>query len=1119
MAAICALPMTAFAAQDRFTTPLTSSPLTQIKGNVSGRAQAKYDQGRLASDTKISGIRIVFKPSAAQQADLDALLAAQHNPTSPQYHQWITPEQYADRFGLTTSDVQKVTDWLQSQGLTVNEVSPSRNSITVSGTAVQVEQAFQTEMHSYLVNGETHFANSTSPSLPAAIVGSVAGIQGLNNFFPHPKAIKSNLTSLDPKFTSSESGSHFISPADFATIYNVKPLYTAGYTGTGQKIAVVGQTAVYTGDITAFRTAASLPTMTVPTNSPSSSQWVTSASSCSTASTSLCLVCVSSNTGYCSVVSESDLPEADLDLELSGGVAYNANQIFVYDPEGGVFNAYAYAVSHDIAPIISVSYGECEDYDQGNGIIYNQSEATALRVYTQEGNTQGQTTVAAAGDDGAADCDTGSGSVIDNSASQGLQVDIPADIPEVTAMGGSEFYPDAAASCTSGGCSTNGSSNTTPSVFTTTQYWTGTNSADVLSSALSYIPEDVWNDNSISVAADAGFSAGGGGISQIFSKPTWQTTLTVPADTASSVVKTQRDVPDLALSASADHDAYLVCTQVFNTSGTTAEGSSCSNSGSSTTSGFRYSSTQGLTAYGGTSVAAPSFAGILALMEQRNNTTYGNLNTLLYELAGGSTTYASAFHDIQPVTNGILFGANNNNDPCTSGTQNCTTGSEGYSTLVGYDLATGLGSVNAYNLATNATTYTPSTTTITYSPSSVTTSTSTVTLTATVASSSSSVTTKPTGTVVFTVNGTVLSGGPYTLNNGAVSATTSFPNAGVQTVVATYSGDSNFIGSSNTTTITVTPSGTATTSVAVTPTPSTLVLGSSLTLNSTVTSTTTGNITGTITYKIGTATIGTATVSATTGTTGTAAPLTVIASTALGFTANATNTITASYAGNGTYAASSGTTTVSISGIPTYSVSATPMTISSTSNGSVGTTTITLTPQNGYSGTIYTPCTTATENNISISPNTLDLYYNCASTISSTATVSQVSVGSGTAATFPLTFQLNTAAGAQGGTGALKRYPTQSSRLAIFGGGAAVAGLLFFSFSGMRRRKMPILLCLMLFGMAFAGMGCGGSSGSNVTTSPTGSNTVNQAGTYTVTVIMEDSNSLTEQTTFTLTIQ
>jgi len=877
---------------DRISAPLSLSPLVQLTGNTKHYAKPEYDKGRLPSSAALESITLTFLPSAAQQQDLDYLLAAQHNPASPLYHQWITPAEYAARFGVSANDLQKISNWLTSQGFSIVSQSPAGNSITVRGTVNVVETAFQTEIHQYLVNGQLHFANATNPSLPQQLAAMVAGIQGLDNFFPQPKFIPAVQSSTSPLFTSSESGSHFLSPSDFATIYNTTPFYSAGLHGESQTIAIVGQTSIYTNDIIAFRSAASLPSLTY------------TSSLSSTSTPYLSTYCVSSVTSNCTKVSTSDLPESDLDIELSGGVAYNANLLFVYDPQSSVFNAYEYAINNNLAPIISISYGECEDYVQSLGNVENKSEATTLQVYTKEGNSQGQTTIVASGDSGAAACDTSSTTT---SAVDGLQVDIPADIPEVTAAGGTEFYPDAAASCTSGSC--NGS---TPSVYAGTSWWQGTpSSTDVLSSATGYIPEVVWNDNAVYVPQKAGFAGGGGGISQAFAKPSWQTTLTTPADTASGTVTTQRDVPDIAMNASAYHDAYLVCTQLFNSSNV-AQGTSCTN-------GFRNGSNGGLTAYGGTSTVAPSFAGILALMEQRNHTTYGNLNTELYSLAGNSTTYASAFHDVQPQSSGVLFGANNNNDPCTIGKQNCTTGTMGYSTLVGYDLATGLGSVNGYNLAVAANPLTPTSVALSYLPDPVTTLSGTVTLTATVqpAPPSSSVT--PTGSVSFTVNGSALSGNPYSLSGGSgiatASATVNFPGSGVQTVSASYTGDTNFIGSNSSTSLTVSK---VTPTVTVTPTSYSITTLQSLQVTVSVSGTPTA--TGTITLTAGTYNSGA--VNLTNG----SATFTIPAGS---MPANL-NTIVGIYSGDNNYASTTGSSSfVTVSKVtPTVSVTPTTYSIS-----------------------------------------------------------------------------------------------------------------------------------------------------------------------------------------------
>ena len=271
-------------------------------------------------------------------------------------------------------------------------------------------------------------------------------------------------------------------------------------------------------------------------------------------------------------VKSDDLDEADLDLELSGAVARNATILYVYSTD--VIESVQYAIDQNLAPVISQSYGSCEPETP-------QSDATAFQQMAQQANSQGITWLAASGDSGGADCD--------DSQNPGLSVDLPGSVPEVTSMGGTEFVEGGA------------------------QYWRSTNSSSG-ESAISYIPETTWNDS----VADGEPSAGGGGASIYFSKPSWQTGTGVPADNA-------RDVPDVSLSASADHDGYFVYT------------------GGS------------LQVYGGTSVAAPTFAGVITLLNQylvstgaQSSPGVGNINPKLYSLA---KTEPAAFHDVTTGNN------------------------------------------------------------------------------------------------------------------------------------------------------------------------------------------------------------------------------------------------------------------------------------------------------------------------------------------------------------------------------------------------------------------------------------------------------------------------------------
>ncbi len=614
------------AVADRIPNEINASQMVEVKGNVHGLAQPQSDLGRADSGKMLHAITLAFQPSKAQQQDLNSLLAQQQDRTSPNYRKWLTPAQFADRFGMSRSDIQRVSSWLQSQGFAVTSVSNSRNEISFEGTVSQIEATFQTEIHNYLVDGVMHFANSKNPSVPAALAGSVLAVGHLHDFAPRPRAL------ARPHLTSYQTGNHFLTPADFATIYDVAPMYSNNGDGTGQKIAVMGQSSVNPTDLSNFRSAAGLSA-----NAPQ-------------------MVLLSGTT---STRCPNDEGESDLDLEWSGGVAKNASIIFVYaglssgdtcTARNGlsVWDALDYAVQNKVAPFISTSYGYCEGGAAGQtgvGLAFAQQ----VQGWAQQANSQGQTIVSASGDDGAADCD---GLVA--SATQGLAVDVPASIPEVTGMGGNTFTGDSTTNTAPGG---------------NPPYWAAaTATADLVSSALEYIPEDAWNDT-----GTGDLAASGGGASLFFPKPTWQTGTGVPAANA-------RYVPDLSIAASPNHDGYLVCSE---DGGNTGLQSSCA-------SGFRDSGGS-FTVVGGTSVAAPTFSAILALINQQGGSPgFGNVNPTLYGFAASTP---SVFHD-------VITG--NNKVACSTGTVNCPAGTTqiGFSAGVGYDQVTGLGSVDANKLAT-----------------------------------------------------------------------------------------------------------------------------------------------------------------------------------------------------------------------------------------------------------------------------------------------------------------------------------------------------------------------------------------------------------------------------------
>jgi len=604
---------------DRIQGALAGSQKVALRGNVHGLARPGSDIGRVDGNRLIQGVSLDFRPSPEQQKDLDQFIAQLGDRNSPNYHKYLTPKQFGERFGLSRNDIQKIKDWLQSQGFTNIRVANGRNRISFDGTIAQVESSFNTEFHHYLIDSELHFANATDVSVPAAMAQAVIGVGNINTFRPKPRARPV------AHFTSSSSGNHFLTPDDFATIYNLQPLYDAGADGSGQTIAVVGQTALITSDLDHFRTAAGLTQKNLTQT-------------------------LIPDTGA-STVFDSDLVESDLDVEWAGGVAKNANINFVYvgaNQNASVWDSLQHAVSANVAAFITTSYGFCE---AGLGSTF----ADTVRGWATQAISQGQTIVAASGDAGAADCEAATNS----SATTGLAVDIPASIPEVTGMGGTTFSADAP-TCTTP-CPPGGNP----------PYWAAAGTGiDTLSSALEYIPETAWNDTVLA----GQLSSSGGGVSTFFAKPSWQTGTGVPDDG-------QRDVPDVSLTATPNHDGYLFCSQTVPGSGLP----SCTN-------GFRDS--QGsLDVVGGTSAGSPSFAAILALINQYlGNSALDGLAPVNPTLYGFASSNPAVFHDVKTGDNKV---------PCNSGTPDCPTGttSIGFSAGVGYDQVTGLGSVDAFALA------------------------------------------------------------------------------------------------------------------------------------------------------------------------------------------------------------------------------------------------------------------------------------------------------------------------------------------------------------------------------------------------------------------------------------
>jgi hypothetical protein len=670
-----------FAAQpDRVTAPVDSSRMVALQNHVSPFARTLYDQGPVEPSHPLS-ITMLFTPTVAQRAALQKLVEDQQNPKSPSFHAWLTPEQYGDRFGLSQNDVDKVTAWLQSQGFKVVYTARGRDFISFSGNAALVQSAFKTEIHYYNINGAQHFSNSASPMIPVALSGVVGGFRGLHDFVPRRMSTlhnpNSSLLHSDYTFTTGQGTFTALAPGDIATIYDINPLYqaTTPIDGTGQKMVVVGQTDIYLADLNFFRTDFGLSTIN---NCTTNSSGVITA--CDTTNFKFIIAPPSVDPG----VNAGDLSESDLDIEWSGSVARNAQIIFVTSDanSGGVSNSASYAIDNDLAPVISISYGLCEAYSTPPSLTVQDAEYL-------KGAGLGISIFAATGDEAAATCDGDVFSTPVSTATLGQSVSYPASSPEVTAVGGTEFNEG------------------------TGTYWgatNGTNGASVLPNGPlnGYIPELGWNDTTAGASQGVGLDGTGGGPSNCvnttgstteagfpfnfcaapnggFTKPTYQTSLT-PSDGV-------RDVPDISFSASNFNDPYIVCTAQSETTGS-ASTSTCVTSISDAL--ITYNS-----AFGGTSVSTPVAAGMAVLLNQYLGSTkgLGNINTQVYELFSSNP---SSFHDIVAGTSSTDGDTSNNVVPCTPNTPSfeppalqCPAGGTlGYSAGTGYDLVTGLGSID-----------------------------------------------------------------------------------------------------------------------------------------------------------------------------------------------------------------------------------------------------------------------------------------------------------------------------------------------------------------------------------------------------------------------------------------
>jgi Pro-kumamolisin, activation domain/FG-GAP-like repeat/Bacterial Ig-like domain (group 3) len=684
--------------------------------SYAAKRYAENDLGLESGERVLHQMKLILKPSAETESALTKFLEEQRESTNPNFHKWLTPDQFAQRFGATAALIEKATAWLKKNGMSNIEVSRGDRFITFSGQVSSVSSGFKTEIHIYKVNGVRHFANSVEPAIPGELADAVSGIVGLNDFSPKPE------------FLWSYTAANYMGPDDLATMYDIHPLYAQGIDGTGVTIAVPGAATVNLTDYQYYRSFFGL--------SPNYYQ----------------IVAVPGQQDGLAPADSDDGYEATLDLEMVGGIARNATILYIQSASevAGI----QYAIDNQLAQILSTSMGECETAVSADHIYY--------QALAQQANAEGITWTSSSGDKGPANCDWSP----EIQATQGIALLLPASVPEITAVGGTEIiYTDASGA----------------------PYWSTSNNANE-GNLLSYVPETVWNGTENGEPSTGNMLASGGGPSAYFPIPGFQAGLGNP-----SIVN--RMVPDVSLNASSSQDA---APNMFYYLGAFAP-------------------------IGGTSASTPMFAGMLALVEHylmaHGSITapgLGNVNPSLYNI---DSNVPSAFHDITTGDNDVN---------CVIGTPDCTIGRMGYPATVGYDMATGLGSVDLYNLASNWALYQSSSSTTTLNVNtSARTAGQNVTFTTKTTSSSGN---PQNGVITLTYNnptnqlyGSIEDGyelpGPFPAtgtadSTGTATITTNLLPAGTNTVTANFGGTANVNSSvSNSVTVNVTGFPTTTTVV------------------------------------------------------------------------------------------------------------------------------------------------------------------------------------------------------------------------------------------------------------------------------------------------------------------
>jgi len=694
----------AASSHELITTKIDESRMVPLPGNTRPEAIAKNDLGPVDDNLPLDHMLLQLKRPAASQAAFDKYTEELTDRTSANYHKWLTPTEIGTRYGLAGSDIDKIIAWLQSHGLKVNSVYPSRTMIDFSGNAGQIREAFQTEIHSLDVNGQRHIANFSDPKIPAALADAIVGIVSLNDFRPHqmhksvvrehidPHNGKMVSSGVNPNYNFTLDGSTYqaVVPADLATIYNLNPLFAAGYSGQGQTIVVIEDSNVYaTKDWTTFRSVLGLSKYT------GGSFTQIHPSSCADPGT------VPGTDGEAILDAEwasAAAPSAAIEVASCADTATTFGGLIALE---NLINA-----SKTPPAIVSISYGECE---VRNGATAN----AAFNSTYEQAAAEGVSVFVSSGDEGAASCDANQ-----ESATHGIAVSGWASTPYNVAVGGTDFSDTYAA--------------------TNSTYWNSANTS-TYGSAKGYIPEIPWDDSCASILL-AKYNAGSGvtygsdgfcntatgedfylttasgsggpsgcatgtasisgvvsGTCKGYAKPSWQTGF---AGIQNDGV---RDIPDVSLFAANGvwGHYYVFCWSDEDNGGAPCTGAPSNWAGA-----------------GGTSFSSPIVAAIQSLINQKTKDRQGNPNPTYYKLAkaeygtSGDTSCRSSYG--KDVSSGCIFYdvTEGDMDVNCKGSHSCykpsgengvlststTSYSQAYGTHTGYDFTTGIGTINAYNL-------------------------------------------------------------------------------------------------------------------------------------------------------------------------------------------------------------------------------------------------------------------------------------------------------------------------------------------------------------------------------------------------------------------------------------